>query len=80
VRSFEIIGGLKIQPEPGAGVEVAGEAQSCVGRNASAFVDNLGHSRYWDSKIERQTVHAEAQRLHEFGAENLAGVDGRQKS
>jgi hypothetical protein len=62
---LEITSGLKIPPNPWAGNEVSGKAQRCVGRNAAALVHNFGNSRERNSQIQRQTIHAQAQGLHE---------------
>ena len=51
LRNFQIVPGLKIQPEAGAGVEVSSESQSSIWGNAAALVDNLGNSRHRDAQI-----------------------------
>jgi hypothetical protein len=76
-RNFEIIGGLKIQPKPRAGLEVPRKAESRIWCNPAALVNNLCNSRHWDMKIERQPIHAELKRFHELGSQNFARVDGR---
>jgi hypothetical protein len=79
IGGFEIVRGLKIQPEAGAGVEVRSPPQSRIRSNAAAFVNDFTHSRHADAEIKRQPIHAEPQRLHELGAENLTRMDWRQK-
>jgi hypothetical protein len=76
---FEIEGGLKIQPETRACIEVSGQPQRRVRSYAAALVDDLGNSRHWHAKIKRQSVHTEPERLHELGAEDFAGMDGRKE-
>ena len=77
LRNFEIVGGLQIQPETGAGVEVSSQPQRRIRSYTAPLVDNFGNSRYRDAEIESQPVHAELERFHELGAENLARMDWR---
>ena len=42
-------------------------------------VDDLGNARHWNAEIERQPIHAQAERLHKVRTQNLAGMDGRKK-
>jgi hypothetical protein len=79
IGNFEIVRGLKIQPEAGAGVEVPGQPQSRIWSNAAALVNDFSHSRHRDAEIKRQPIHAEPQRLPELGTENLTRMDWRQK-
>ena len=41
----------------------SGQPQSGIRSNAPALVNDLGNARHGDAKIERQPVHAEAQRF-----------------
>jgi len=69
---------LQIQPKPCAGIEVPGKAQSSVGRDPAALVNDFRNPCHGDAEIERQPIHAELKWFHELRAQNLAGVNGRE--
>jgi hypothetical protein len=73
LRNLQIVRGLKIQPKARAGIEVPREPQCRIWSNPAALVNDLGDSCYWYTEIERQTIHAQAQRFHEVRAQDLAG-------
>ena len=73
---LEVVAGLEVHPEGGGVLEIASEAQSGVGGDAAALVDDVGDAGNGDAKVESEFVHAQAQGLEEFFAKNLAGVDG----
>jgi hypothetical protein len=75
LRNFQIISGLQIHPEAGAGIEIPGEPQSRIWSNPAALVHNFGYSRYRNTQVERQPIHAETERFHEVCIQNLPGVD-----
>src|ERR1039457_3192071 len=79
LRNLQIVRGLKIQPKARAGIEVPREPQCRIWSNPAALVNDLGDSCYWYTEIERQTIHAQAQRFHEVRAQDLAGMDGRKR-
>jgi hypothetical protein len=72
---FQVIECLRVQPEAGAGVEVASETQSRIWSDASPFMNNLSDASYGHMKVERQPVHADAKRHHEILAKDLTGMD-----
>ena len=76
---FQIVGGLKVHPEPGAGVEITSQAQGGIGRDSAPFVDNFGNPRHRHAQIEGEAIHAEAKRLHELRTQNLAGMNSWKK-
>jgi hypothetical protein len=76
-RSFQIIGGLEIQPKPRGGMKVTRKPQGSIRRHPPALVNDLRNSRNRNVEIEGQTIHAEFERLHEFCAQNFARVDRR---
>jgi len=75
LRNFQMISGLQIHPEAGAGIEIPGEPQGRIWSNPAALVHNFGYSRYRNTQVERQPIHAETERFHEVCTQNLAGVD-----
>jgi hypothetical protein len=68
---------LKIQPKTRAGIEVPGQSQGLIRSYAAPLVDNLRDSSHRHPQIDRQPIHAQSQRLHEIGAQNLAWMNGR---
>lgn len=73
---FEVIAELKIHPECRRVFEIAGEAECRIGGHAAAFVDDVGDARDRYAEIQRDAIHAESERLHEFFAKDFSGVDG----
>ena len=69
---FQVVRCLQIQPETGAGIEVPAQPQGGIRRDAPAPVDDFRDARHGHAKIQRQLVHAEAQRGHEVLAQNPA--------
>jgi len=77
---FEIEGGLKIQPETRACIEVSGQPQRRVRSYAAALVGPISAIRVTGTRRSSgQSVHTEPERLHELGAEDFAGMDGRKE-
>lgn len=71
--------GLKIEPEFGAGSEVAGGAQGGVGGDVAFLIYDFTDAAYGDVQLAGEGVDADAERFHEFFAEDFAGVDGGQE-
>ena len=73
---FQIIAGLRVQPEARTGVEIASQPQGGIGSDAPPPVNDLRNPGHRNVQVERQPVHAEAERLHEIFAQNLTGMNG----
>ena len=77
---FEVEEVLQIEPELGIGVEVARQAQGCVGGDAAALMHNFADAGRRHVQVERQPVDREGERLHEILAQDLARMDRRHQS
>ena len=72
---FQVLARLQVHPKCRAVLEVTREAQSRVRRDPAPLVDDVSDARHRDAEVQTHPVHAQAERLHEFLAENLARMD-----
>ena len=72
---FQIAARLQVHPKCRAVLEVTGEAQRRVRRDPAPLVDDVRDARHRDAEVQPHPVHAQAERSHEFLAENLARMD-----
>jgi hypothetical protein len=72
---FELVVLLHVHPELGAIFEVAAQPQSGIRGDAAALIHDLSNARDRHMKVHRQSVHAEAQGLQEFLAQDFPGMD-----
>ena len=66
---------LEFQPELGRRVEVAGQAQRRIGRDAPSARDNLVDPARIDADIERQPMLTQPQRRQKLLLEDFTGMD-----
>lgn len=60
VDERDLVLALQIDPEPGAGAEVAPETNGGVGRDGAASVQNVGDPARWHRQIQGQAIRAQA--------------------
>ncbi len=70
---------LQADPELGGVAEVAAQAQGGVRGDAALAPDKIVYARCGDMKILGEAVGGQAEGLHEFGMEDLPGMDGKCK-
>src|SRR5258708_40250863 len=76
VGDFQVVASLQIHPERSSIVEVPCQPKRSVGGDAAPFVHNIRYSGHWYTELKSQFVHAQADRKHEFFAENFSGMNG----
>jgi hypothetical protein len=74
---FEIEKILQIQPELSVGLEVPGQAQGGVRRDAAPLMHDLPNTGGGDMQLKREFIDRQSMRLHEIFPKNLARMHGR---
>src|SRR5260370_8928431 len=72
---FQIVSRLQVQPECRRSLEVAGKPQRCIRCNPSPLMENIRDPRHRHAEAESHPIHAEAQRLNDFLAQDLPRMD-----
>jgi hypothetical protein len=75
----KVVAGLQVQPEPGAGAEMAGEAERGIGADRSLAVQDRRVSPRRDAKRQRQAV-GRHRSCPEFAPKDAARMDGDRRS
>ena len=76
LRGLQVVACLQVKPELRRGIEIPRQPQCGVRRDASLFANNIVDARRGNAQRNRQCVCGQAQRHHEFLAEDFAGVNG----
>src|SRR5271165_2637725 len=71
----EVVAALQADPELSGVTEVATEAEGGVGGDAALAAHQIVYPRSGDVKFLGEAVGGQAERLHEFGEENFAGMN-----
>ncbi len=76
LRGLQVVACLQVQPELRRGIEIPRQPQCGIRRNAALFANDIVDARRGNAQRKRQRVRGQAQRHHEFLAENFTRVDG----
>ncbi len=74
-RLLHVEGTLQVQPELRGRIEIACESQGRVGRDGTAFADDVVDPWRWHVQRHRQRIGTHFQRHEKFLAEDFAGVN-----
>jgi hypothetical protein len=77
---FQVVAGLKVEPELGGSAESACQAQGSIGGNAALALHDRVDAVGRNAQSASQGILADPQRLEELFQQDLAGVDGRKVS
>jgi len=72
---FQVVSRLQVQPERRRSLEVARKPQRSVRCNPSSLMENIRDPRKRHAEVESHPIHAEAERLHEFLAQDFTWMD-----